>query len=228
MSKEGDDGRAVVSLPAVCWHSHSPKKFHKRLGFRAGATQRGRGCLTKAHTMSALRVALLAACLSVALGESIVSSAKPSIGERPAHVHLFTLFLSSTQQAPPPRSIAVIGHGMSFAPPREYAASGRRAVAASRSARRRRGKPASCLPLTCPVPLVAPSAPGLPSWYSCDPATCTGDCACASTSPPGGLAPEDTPQFIVLTVRSSSLRSSGRWVGTWPVVAASSNCRLGG
>lgn len=40
---------------------------------------------------------------------------------------------------------------------------------------------------------------GLPSWYSCDPATCTGDCACASTSPPGGLAPEDTPQFIVLT-----------------------------
>ncbi|KAL4444896.1 hypothetical protein ABPG77_003946 [Micractinium sp. CCAP 211/92] len=43
------------------------------------------------------------------------------------------------------------------------------------------------------------TALGMPSWYSCNPANCTGDCACASTSPPGGLSPEETPQFIVLT-----------------------------
>lgn len=42
----------------------------------------------------------------------------------------------------------------------------------------------------------------MPSWYACDPAACEApDCACASTAPPGGLAPEDTPQFIVITVK---------------------------
>ncbi|CDZ97989.1 carbohydrate esterase family 4 protein [Phaffia rhodozyma] len=36
--------------------------------------------------------------------------------------------------------------------------------------------------------------------YSCDPASCKlPDCACASTSPPGGLQPKDTPMFIVFT-----------------------------
>ncbi|KAI3604411.1 chitin deacetylase 9, partial [Moniliophthora roreri] len=36
--------------------------------------------------------------------------------------------------------------------------------------------------------------------YSCDPSLCKlPDCNCASTSPPGGLAPADTPQFIVFT-----------------------------
>ncbi|KAK7464092.1 hypothetical protein VKT23_006253 [Stygiomarasmius scandens] len=36
--------------------------------------------------------------------------------------------------------------------------------------------------------------------YSCDASKCQlPDCNCASTSPPGGLDPEDTPQFIVFT-----------------------------
>lgn len=44
------------------------------------------------------------------------------------------------------------------------------------------------------------AALGMPAWYTCDPATCLApDCVCAATAPPGGLAPEDTPQFIVIT-----------------------------
>ncbi|KAF8899375.1 hypothetical protein BD779DRAFT_1607831 [Infundibulicybe gibba] len=36
--------------------------------------------------------------------------------------------------------------------------------------------------------------------YSCDPARCQlPNCNCASTNPPGGLKPEDVPQFIVFT-----------------------------
>ncbi|EEB93399.1 hypothetical protein MPER_07947, partial [Moniliophthora perniciosa FA553] len=36
--------------------------------------------------------------------------------------------------------------------------------------------------------------------YSCDPSLCKlPDCNCASASPPGGLDPTDTPQFIVFT-----------------------------
>jgi len=36
--------------------------------------------------------------------------------------------------------------------------------------------------------------------YSCDPNQCKlPNCNCASTSPPGGLSPSDTPQFIVYT-----------------------------
>ncbi|KAF5385148.1 hypothetical protein D9615_000983 [Tricholomella constricta] len=36
--------------------------------------------------------------------------------------------------------------------------------------------------------------------YSCDPSKCKlPDCNCASTSPPGGIKPSDTPQFIVFT-----------------------------
>ncbi|GAA5834205.1 hypothetical protein JCM5353_006950 [Sporobolomyces roseus] len=36
--------------------------------------------------------------------------------------------------------------------------------------------------------------------YSCDPNECKlPNCQCASTSPPGGLSPQDTPQFITFT-----------------------------
>lgn len=36
--------------------------------------------------------------------------------------------------------------------------------------------------------------------YQCDPAVCTlPDCHCASVNPPGGLAPHETPQFILVT-----------------------------
>ncbi|KAH6911134.1 hypothetical protein BKA70DRAFT_53629 [Coprinopsis sp. MPI-PUGE-AT-0042] len=36
--------------------------------------------------------------------------------------------------------------------------------------------------------------------YSCDPATCRlPDCQCATTSPPGGLEPNQVPQFVVFT-----------------------------
>jgi hypothetical protein len=51
---------------------------------------------------------------------------------------------------------------------------------------------------THPVP-TRPSVVVGPAWYKCDPATCKGDCVCASNSPPGGLDLKDTPQFVVLT-----------------------------
>ncbi|KAL4431388.1 hypothetical protein ABPG75_006644 [Micractinium tetrahymenae] len=38
----------------------------------------------------------------------------------------------------------------------------------------------------------------LPSWYSCD-CSARDNCACPTTKPPGGLAPEDVPQFILFT-----------------------------
>lgn len=38
----------------------------------------------------------------------------------------------------------------------------------------------------------------LPSWYECD-CSQRDNCACPGTAPPGGLAPEDTPQFILFT-----------------------------
>ncbi|ORZ08349.1 hypothetical protein BCR42DRAFT_455530 [Absidia repens] len=42
------------------------------------------------------------------------------------------------------------------------------------------------------------------SAYSCDPNTCKlPNCLCASTSPPGGLQPKDTPQFVVVTFDDS-------------------------
>ncbi|ORX57390.1 hypothetical protein DM01DRAFT_1319238 [Hesseltinella vesiculosa] len=43
-----------------------------------------------------------------------------------------------------------------------------------------------------------------PSTYSCDPNTCKlPKCQCASQSPPGGLKPSDTPQFVVITFDDS-------------------------
>ncbi|ORZ10719.1 hypothetical protein BCR42DRAFT_483949 [Absidia repens] len=41
--------------------------------------------------------------------------------------------------------------------------------------------------------------------YSCDPAACqlTSNCLCASSSPPNGLDPKDTPQFVVVTFDDS-------------------------
>ncbi|CAO3576118.1 unnamed protein product [Absidia cylindrospora] len=42
------------------------------------------------------------------------------------------------------------------------------------------------------------------SSYSCNPNTCKlPNCLCASTSPPGGLQPKDTPQFVVITFDNS-------------------------
>jgi LysM repeat protein len=39
-----------------------------------------------------------------------------------------------------------------------------------------------------------------PAWYSCDPSKCKApECVCASDSAPRALAPEDVPQFIILT-----------------------------
>lgn len=38
-----------------------------------------------------------------------------------------------------------------------------------------------------------------PSWYSCDPTKCTGTCLCPSLTAPGNLAPQDIPQFIIVT-----------------------------
>lgn len=36
--------------------------------------------------------------------------------------------------------------------------------------------------------------------YKCDPTSCRlPDCLCASTSPPGGLSPDEVPQFVVFT-----------------------------
>ncbi|KAI8105369.1 hypothetical protein M9435_000535 [Picochlorum sp. BPE23] len=41
---------------------------------------------------------------------------------------------------------------------------------------------------------------GMPEWYDCNEANCKApDCMCASNSAPGGLAPKDTPQFILIT-----------------------------
>ncbi|KAI0800503.1 hypothetical protein C8Q74DRAFT_1191034 [Fomes fomentarius] len=45
-------------------------------------------------------------------------------------------------------------------------------------------------------PTSSPQAAG----YSCDPSKCKlPDCNCASTDPPGGLSPSDTPMFVVFT-----------------------------
>ncbi|KAK4512848.1 uncharacterized protein ATC70_003556 [Mucor velutinosus] len=43
------------------------------------------------------------------------------------------------------------------------------------------------------------------STYSCDPNTCkiANNCLCASQSPPGGLSPADTPQFVTVTFDDS-------------------------
>ena len=41
---------------------------------------------------------------------------------------------------------------------------------------------------------------GMPDWYNCTADNCVApDCMCASIAPPGGLAPEETPQFILIT-----------------------------
>ncbi|KAI8334427.1 hypothetical protein BC941DRAFT_454603 [Chlamydoabsidia padenii] len=44
-----------------------------------------------------------------------------------------------------------------------------------------------------------------PSSYSCDPATCqpSNNCLCASSNPPKGLDPKETPQFVVITFDDS-------------------------
>jgi hypothetical protein len=45
-----------------------------------------------------------------------------------------------------------------------------------------------------------PTSSAAAAGYSCDATKCVlPNCACASTSPPGGLKPSDTPQFIVFT-----------------------------
>jgi len=43
-------------------------------------------------------------------------------------------------------------------------------------------------------------AAGMPAWYACNATNCAApSCLCASNSAPGGLAPADTPQFILIT-----------------------------
>ncbi|GAA5963160.1 hypothetical protein JCM21900_002935 [Sporobolomyces salmonicolor] len=45
-------------------------------------------------------------------------------------------------------------------------------------------------------PVSSPESAG----YSCDPSSCQApNCVCASSSPPGGLSPQDVPQFITFT-----------------------------
>ncbi|KAF5313065.1 hypothetical protein D9619_002538 [Psilocybe cf. subviscida] len=45
-----------------------------------------------------------------------------------------------------------------------------------------------------------PTSSAAAAGYNCDPTKCVlPNCNCASTSPPGGLKPSDTPQFIVFT-----------------------------
>jgi hypothetical protein len=63
-------------------------------------------------------------------------------------------------------------------------------------------------------PTSSPAAAG----YSCDPTKCAlPNCACASTSPPGGLKPSDTPQFIVFTaddaIQSYTLDAINQFIG---------------
>ncbi|KAF8999717.1 hypothetical protein BDZ89DRAFT_1027793 [Hymenopellis radicata] len=53
--------------------------------------------------------------------------------------------------------------------------------------------------------------------YSCDPSTCQlPDCHCASTDPPGGLDPSETPMFIVFTaddaIQSYTLNSVNQFL----------------
>lgn len=65
------------------------------------------------------------------------------------------------------------------------------------------------LPFTLLAPLLVfaqdggitgPTSSAAAAGYSCDPTQCKlPNCNCASTSPPGGLSPSDTPQFIVFT-----------------------------
>jgi len=44
------------------------------------------------------------------------------------------------------------------------------------------------------------SAYAMPSWYKCDASNCAApSCVCASNSAPGGLTPEETPQFMLIT-----------------------------
>lgn len=46
---------------------------------------------------------------------------------------------------------------------------------------------------------LATSCTGMPSWYTCNPSTCSGTCVCASDSPPGGLAVSDMPQVCCIS-----------------------------
>jgi hypothetical protein len=45
---------------------------------------------------------------------------------------------------------------------------------------------------------------GATTAAACDPNTCKlPDCLCPSTSPPGGLSPQDVPQFVTITFDDS-------------------------
>jgi peptidoglycan/xylan/chitin deacetylase (PgdA/CDA1 family) len=58
---------------------------------------------------------------------------------------------------------------------------------------------ADLMPRPAPLAITFGDAP-LAASYSCDPGACLPpDCHCASTDPPGGLAPADIPQFVLLT-----------------------------
>ena len=65
------------------------------------------------------------------------------------------------------------------------------------SQRKPRARRAPLTAAPCPACAVA----DLPSWYDCDEDNCKPPfCHCASTDPPGGLDPSDTPQFVLITV----------------------------
>ena len=38
-----------------------------------------------------------------------------------------------------------------------------------------------------------------PPWYSCDSASCSGECMCPSLTAPGALSPDEVPQFVLIT-----------------------------
>ena len=81
-----------------------------------------------------------------------------------------------------------------------------------------------------------------PIGYSCDPATCVGNCHCPSVSPPGNLDPKSIPQFVLLThddaistLANSVVRSvtdghknpnGCNVVATWFTTSTGSDCAL--
>eukprot|EP00887_Chlorella_sp_A99_P008201 scaffold12.g8201.t1 len=93
---------------------------------------------------------------------------------------------------------------------------------------------------------LAGSAAALPTWYNCDASNCQApSCHCASTNIPGGLKPENTPQFLVIThddaindISNSAIRGitgklknpngcqAGFAAATWFTIKNGTDCKL--
>lgn len=90
---------------------------------------------------------------------------------------------------------------------------------------------------------LAGSAAALPTWYNCDASNCQApSCHCASTNIPGGLKPENTPQFLVIThddaindISNSAIRGiTGKLknpngcqaAATWFTIKNGTDCKL--